>query len=67
MNKALINLQTRLMARRNRAVSMLEYVLIASVIIGLAVVVTRFFGGAITDLVDRMTGQTDQIVTDGGF
>lgn len=57
--KTFVNIQSRLMARRDRAVSMLEYVLIAAVILGLAALLRNQIGDAIGGLIDRISGDVN--------
>ena len=59
MNKSFVRLQTRLMCRKARAVTFLEYTLLAAATLALAIVIRQFFGGAISDLVSRLTGSVE--------
>lgn len=57
--KTFVNIQTRLMTRRDRAVSMLEYVLIAAVILGLAALLRNQIGAAIGGLIEKITNSVN--------
>lgn len=57
--KTFVNIQSRLMARRDRAVSMLEYVLIAAVILGLAALLRNQIGTAIGGLIEKITNSVE--------